>query len=240
MINRFAAIDEIRELLETMHQLLDPESGCPWDLQQTHKSLKGGLLEETYEALEAIDSENRESMAEEFGDLLIQLVFHGELADKQGAFSLADIAKGAKEKLIRRHPHVFCGNSVSSAEEVKELWDRVKADERNAKGEKHTSVLEGIPRTMPALAFSQAILGRADREGQRYVPNMELEELIIEWDNTAKDQQGRKEEALGALLLLLVEQSRKQGIDAEQALRVTSGKFYEQVVEFSRRNAEKT
>ena len=116
MIRNAEAIAEINRLIETIHRLLDPDNGCPWDLQQTHKSLKRGLLEETYEALEAIDSGMPGRMTEEFGDLLIQVVFHSEIGESRGDFVLAEVARQAKDKLIRRHPHVFGENSAASAD----------------------------------------------------------------------------------------------------------------------------
>ncbi len=142
-------------------RLRDPVDGCPWDNAQTHASLRPHLLEETYEALEALDSGDPEALCEELGDVLMQVVLHAKLAEQDGAFDLDDVSEGIRAKLVRRHPHVFADAHVDSAAATEQMWERLKAHERPTR----ESVLDGVPKTLPALARAQSILGRADRNG---------------------------------------------------------------------------
>ena len=142
-------------------RLRDPVDGCPWDNAQTHASLRPHLLEETYEALEALDSGDPEALCEELGDVLMQVVLHAKLAEQDGAFDLDDVSEGIRAKLVRRHPHVFADAHVDSAAGTEQMWERLKARERPSR----ESVLDGVPKTLPALARAQSILGRADRNG---------------------------------------------------------------------------
>ena len=142
-------------------RLRDPVDGCPWDNAQTHASLRPHLLEETYEALEALDSGDPEALCEELGDVLMQVVLHAKLAEQDGAFDLDDVSEGIRAKLVRRHPHVFADAHVDSAAGTEQMWERLKARERPTR----ESVLDGVPKTLPALARAQSILGRAARNG---------------------------------------------------------------------------
>ena len=127
--------DTFDALLETMRRLRDPVSGCPWDLEQTHDSLRGSLLEETYEALDAMASGERAALVEELGDLLLHVVFHAQIGADEGTFTMDDVAAQLNEKLVRRHPHVFEDGAARTATEVTGQWERVKAEERSKKGE---------------------------------------------------------------------------------------------------------
>ncbi len=142
-------------------RLRDPDDGCPWDNAQTHLSLRPHLLEETYEVLEAIAGGDPAHLCEELGDLLMQVVLHAKLAEQDGHFSLDDVAEGIRAKLVRRHPHVFGDASADSAAWVEGAWERLKARERPNR----ESVLDGVPKTLPALARAQSLLGRAERNG---------------------------------------------------------------------------
>ncbi|MEP7091783.1 MAG: MazG family protein [Nocardioidaceae bacterium] len=170
---------------------------CPWDREQTHRSLATYLLEETYETLEAIETGDPGHLREELGDLLLQVYFHArvasETAPEDGGFDLDDVAGGIVDKLVYRHPHVFDGLDVSDAAEVERNWDALKAAEKN-----RTSPLEGVPVALPALALADKVLGRLDKAG------------IPLADPTP---------GVGADLLALVVRARAEGIDAEQALR---------------------
>jgi XTP/dITP diphosphohydrolase len=179
------------DLVEVMDRL---RTECPWDREQTHRSLAPYLLEETYETLEAIESGDRDHLREELGDLLLQVVFHARVAAEDGAdgFTVDDVAGGIVDKLVHRHPHVFAGLEVADADEVDANWERLKAEEKG-----RASVLEGIPAALPALALADKVLGRAARLG-------------------VQPAQG---EDLGERLLALVVEARASGRDAEQELR---------------------
>lgn len=148
-------------LLDVMDHLLDPDDGCPWDLQQTHESLAPHLVEETYEAVDAIDHGNDDEMADELGDVLLQVVFHARLAQARNGFDIDDVATGIADKLVRRHPHVFADVDVADAGEVKDNWERIKADEKPER----TSVFDGVPTSLPSIPRTDKVLSRAARLG---------------------------------------------------------------------------
>ena len=234
------ARDELSGLLETMQRLRDPNGGCPWDLEQTHASLRPSMLEESYEAMEAVGSGDVQAMVEELGDLLIQVVFHGQIGLDNGTFSLADVARHAKDKLVRRHPHVFGQDRVSTAEEVKRHWDRLKALEREAKGQGERSMLDGVPTTMPALAYAQAVQDRVDRAGLQWQHPPLGEAMTATMQRiTQEPAQDRREAAFGQLLFSLVAQARTSGVDAEQVLRTTNKGFYRGIAGLERESREK-
>jgi XTP/dITP diphosphohydrolase len=186
------------ELVEVMDRL---RAECPWDQEQTHRSLATYLLEETYETLEAIDvwEETGEDahLCEELGDLLLQVVFHARVAAERRehgrGFDIDDVAGGICDKLVYRHPHVFAGVEVADADEVDRNWERLKADEKQ-----RSHLLEGIPAALPALAFADKALGRLTKAGVAPSP---------------------VSPGIGAELLALVGRARDEGVDPEQALR---------------------
>ena len=161
---------EIRDHSEgfraVIDRLRDPDDGCPWDLAQTHRSLRPHLLEETHEVLHAIAHGSPAELCEELGDLFLQIVLHSKIAEQDGRFDLGDVAEGIRSKLVRRHPHVFADDESGSPDLLETAWERLKARERPER----QSVLDGIPRDMPALARAQAVLGRAERNGFRRPP----------------------------------------------------------------------
>lgn len=184
-----------------MDRLRDPIDGCPWDNAQTHESLRPHLLEETYEVLEAIAAGDPAELCEELGDLMMQVVLHAKLAEQAGHFTLDDVSEGIRAKLVRRHPHVFGDGTADTPKLVEGAWERLKARERPHR----ESVLDGVPRTLPALARAQSILGRAERNG------------------FARDAAASVE--LGGRLLDLVQEARELDVSAEEALRDALGAF---------------
>lgn len=178
-----------------MDRLRDPIDGCPWDNAQTHESLRPHLLEETYEVLEAIASGDSDELCEELGDLMMQVVLHAKLAEQAGDFTLDDVAEGIRAKLVRRHPHVFGDGTADTPKLVEGAWERLKARERPHR----ESVLDGVPRTLPALARAQSILGRAERNGFA--------------------RQSNDSPELGERLLNLVQEARDTDLAAEDVLR---------------------
>lgn len=217
------------ELLATMRRLRDPDEGCPWDLQQTHASLRDSLLEETYELLDALDAGDRAGLVEELGDLLLHIVFHAQIGADEQAFTIDDVVSGVNTKLVRRHPHVFGDASAHSAEEVKGQWERLKAQERARKGRASASMLDGVSKTMPALAYAEAVLGRARQAGFDWDdPGMSFEKVAEEVaELRGAESPQRREEEFGDLLFALVGAAHRLKIDAEQALRGANARFYE-------------
>ena len=208
------------DLVAVMDRLRSP-GGCPWDAEQTHASLAPYLLEETYEALEAIGTGDVDALREELGDVLLQVVFHARLGeeDPDRPWSVDDVAADIVTKLVRRHPHVFAtagtvgdaGTGSGTGTDTGDLhrrWDELKAQEKQ-----RTSVLDGVPAALPALALAEKYLGRADRGGV----DVAVEEPDLPDDLTS--------EQLGALLLGVVSAARRQGLDAESALREATRAF---------------
>ncbi len=201
--------------------------GCPWDREQTHLTLRSNLLEESFEALNAIDQEDPAAMLEEFGDLLLQIVLQTQIAAEEGEFSMAEVIRGIHTKLVHRHPHVFGDADLKDAEEVIVNWEKIKAEERLENGKKEKGLLDGIPTAMPALAVADAYQRRAARVGFDW-PEIKgaldkVEEEIEEF-RLAEDAAGKAEE-LGDLFFALVNVARWLGVDAETALRETNLKF---------------
>ena len=219
--------DTFDALLETMRCLRDPVSGCPWDLEQTHASLRGSLLEETYEALDAMASGDRAALVEELGDLLLHVIFHAQIGADEGAFTMDDVAAQLNEKLVRRHPHVFEDASARTPTEVTGQWERVKAEERSKKGESDRSMLAGVSRAMPALAYAHAVLSRARRAGFDWdAPDAVFEKVAEEAaELRAAETPARREEEFGDLLLALVGVAHRLDVDPEQALRGANDRF---------------
>jgi uncharacterized protein YabN with tetrapyrrole methylase and pyrophosphatase domain len=191
--------------------------GCPWDREQTHASLRPHLLEEAYEALEALDRGDLETLRDELGDLLFQIAIHAQLASEEGAFDLGDVSRAIGEKLIRRHPHVFAGTSLEGKDLLVQ-WEQIKRGERSER----TSILDGVPRSLPALLAAERLQERASRVKLR-PPRIELP---LDIDDP---------EFLGELLFDLVAEARERGFDAETALREANERFAAHVGRVERR-----
>jgi tetrapyrrole methylase family protein/MazG family protein len=217
-------------------QLLGP-GGCPWDVQQTHQSLRANLLEETYEVLEALDNGEMADLSEELGDLLFQVLVHSEMARQVGHFDIGDVLEQITSKLIRRHPHVFAALAVQDEAEVLRNWEHIKAQERASKGRQHSGALDGIPAALPALAAAQKTGSKAARAGFDW-PTLgyiwdklreELDELThAHQDNergSSPATQAHLAEELGDALYVMAQLARWLGLDAESALREASSKF---------------
>ena len=215
------------ELQEVMAHLRAPD-GCPWDRQQTHRSLRPYLLEEAYEVLDALDREDLRALREELGDLLLQIVFHTQIATEEGAFRMADVARDIVTKLWRRHPHVFGDLSVEGVSDVLRNWEAIKAAERKDKGRaRDESPLSGIPRGLPALAQAQAYLDRAERLGISRPADPQTALALLSGSAETTDAEAQ----LGEALLTLVSWARRHGLDAESALRAANARLAEEVTE---------
>lgn len=210
-------------LVEIIARLRDPD-GCPWDRNQTHASLRENLLSECYEVLAALDESDARQLGEELGDLLLQIVLHARIASEAGEFELGDVLRSINAKLIRRHPHIFGKTQVKDAEEVTLNWEALKEEER----EEGTSMLEGVPRQMPALGYSHEVQKRVARVGFDWEDLDGIIDKLVEEiaELRQADSQAQKAAEFGDLLFTLVNIARRQGIDAEAALRATNRKFY--------------
>jgi len=211
---------------EVVARLRAPD-GCPWDREQTHLSLRRYLLEETYEALQALDAEDAWKMREEFGDLLLQILLHAQIGAEDGEFTMAEIIETIKRKIIYRHPHVFGDVKVGGVTGVLRNWQKLKDEERAASGEEVKGILEGVPRLLPALAQAQEIQERATRVGFDWAEIgaviAKVNEELAEVQSAEGDDQREKE--LGDLLFAVVNLARWHRADAESALRMTNEKF---------------
>jgi MazG family protein len=190
--------------------------GCPWDAEQTHRSLARHLLEETHETLQAIETDDLDALREELGDVLLQVVFHAEIAEEEGVFSIDDVTDALIAKLIRRHPHVFGDAGVSGADEVLANWERLKAEETGPR-----DLEDDIPETLPALARAAKVQRRAEAAGaERTLADAASSTILerLEALRSSSDPAGA-EEALGELLFAVVTLARDAGVDAESALR---------------------
>lgn len=209
----------VERLVQVMDQLRSP-GGCPWDAEQTHESLARYLLEETYEALEAMDQGDLGSLREELGDLLLQVVFHARIAQESDpSFSLDAIAQGVVDKLVRRHPHVFTDLVVTSNEELEANWAKIKEEEKQRE-----SVTDGVPQAMPALQLATQLIYRARKSGV-VAGDSQLKESVREVIGEVSQEQ------IAALLVATVELAREADIDAESVLRAEMMRYRTRVRE---------
>jgi len=200
--------------------------GCPWDREQTHESLRTHLMEESYEALEAIDSGDFASMREEFGDLLLQIVLNAQIASEAGQFKMSEIVKGIHDKIVRRHPHVFGDLEVKDVNGVLQNWERLKEKERGKKKE-DKGCLDGVPLSLPALTQAQEYQDRAARVGFDWPEIKGVLDKIVEEINEVKNASNEEEleGEIGDLFFALVNLARWKKVDAESSLRGTNLKF---------------
>jgi MazG family protein len=218
----------IDHLLHIMERLRAP-GGCPWDREQTLATLRPYVLEETYEVLEAIDGGDLGEHREELGDLLLQIVFQAQLRKEEGAFDFADVADAISGKLVSRHPHVFGTSEVRDAEGVLKQWAALKREEKRRKG-KGESVLEGVPREMPALARADRLTEKASRIGFDW-PDVagaraKVDEELAELDEALRgSDRAAQEHELGDVLFALANVGRKLGLAPEEALRGSINRF---------------
>lgn len=253
--------DPFRRLVEIMEALLSPE-GCPWDREQTHRSLRPYVVEEAYEVCEAIDDGDMEELRGELGDLGLQIVFHSALAKRSGHFDIDDVYDAICRKLIRRHPHVFDVVEVDGSGQVLRNWEAIKRREREEKGngEKAPSALDGVPAALPGLQRAQRLQAKAARVGfdwgevgpvlgkireeigeleQVIKPREEAVGAPVHGTNASAafsaEEKLRMEDELGDILFAVVNLARFLGIDAEQAIQGTNRKFRDRFQHVERR-----
>jgi MazG family protein len=232
--------EKFQRLVEIMARLRSPD-GCPWDREQSFDSIKPYLLEETYEVLDAIDARDFSALREELGDLLLEAAFFAQMAHEAGLFSIADSLDAINEKLVRRHPHIFASGTAKTAGEVKQRWDEIKAEERQAAGKKEPGLLEKVPRSTPALVEATQLTARASTVGfdwQKAEQVLEkLDEELAELA-AARARQAPQEEVegeVGDLLFVIANLARFLDVDPEQALRRTNRKFRDRFAYIERR-----
>lgn len=234
-----------RHLLDIMAQLRDPIQGCPWDLKQDFHTLTPYLIEESYEVIDAIERNDLDDLRAELGDVLLQVVFHSQIANEKGLFNFEAVAEGISKKLIRRHPHVFADVTFSNDEERHQAWEQAKAEERQSKNvaTETPSVLAGIAKSLPALMACEKTMDRAALHGfdwKTIEPVFEkLQEEIAEvkeaWES---GDQAHIQEELGDLLLVTVNLARHLKVNPEIALKEATQKFSKRFNYIEQRVAE--
>ncbi len=215
----------LEELIEVVRKLRAPD-GCPWDREQTHASLRPNMLEEAYEAVDAIDDNDMTHLKEELGDVLLQVLLHSQIASEEGAFDIDDVANELKTKLIHRHPHVFGNAHINTADEVKKEWEKLKAEEKTDR----ISAMDGLSRAQAALIAAQKISKRAVKQGFEWPNEETLYECIMsEFEEfkqaKANGNPAEMEDEFGDILFATVNLARWNKIDAEQALLRANKKF---------------
>ncbi|MEQ1528902.1 MAG: nucleoside triphosphate pyrophosphohydrolase [Methylococcales bacterium] len=221
-----------QNLLDIMARLRDPQHGCAWDVKQDFRSLIPYVLEEAYEVVDAIERQDLDDLCSELGDLLLQVVFHAQIADEQGVFNFEQVSAGICDKLIRRHPHVFADAVFATDEQRHLAWEQAKADERRSKmtDSEQVSVLSGVAASLPALIECEKVQDRAAQHGFDWpdVPPVfdkvleELQEVQEAWQS---GDQAHIEEEIGDLLLVAVNLARHLQVNPELALKASTKKF---------------
>ncbi len=216
-------LSQFATLVDIIAKLRAP-GGCPWDRKQTHSSLRENLLEECYEVLETLDEGDSGKLCTELGDLLLQIVLHAQIATEAGEFELGDVVNSINAKLIHRHPHIFGSQKVKDAEEVAANWEVLKQEEREA----GTSILDSVPKQMPALGHSQAIQRRVAQVGFDWEDISGIIDKLAEEVSELRRAESQQEKAVefGDVVFTLANIARREGVDLEAALREANQRFY--------------
>ncbi len=216
---------KFQDLVDLMARLRAP-GGCPWDREQTFDSIKPFLLEETYEVMDAIDARDWQGLSGEIGDLLLQAVFFSQMAAEENLFTIGDAIDAISNKLVRRHPHVFGDETAHTEGDVRKRWSEIKAEEKREDGKPEATLLDGVPRALPALVEAQQISSRAAQVGFDW---NNADEVLAKLDEERAEFEratpAEKEDELGDMLFVLVNLARFVKVDPEQALRRTNAKF---------------
>ena len=220
--------EQLNILIKTFKELRNPESGCPWDREQTFKSIASCSIEEAYEVADAIEREDFDSLKSELGDLLFQVIFHAEMASEKEIFDLEDVIFELNDKLTRRHPHVFEDSSVSSAQDSLKIWEDIKAQERKEK--KQDSLMDDVPVNLPSLSRAKKLQKRAARVGFDWQNSDrvfdKIDEEILELKNEkATEDKERISEEIGDIFFTLVNLTRHYDLDPEDIIRKANLKF---------------
>ncbi|MEM8688190.1 MAG: nucleoside triphosphate pyrophosphohydrolase [Pseudomonadota bacterium] len=226
-----ADLRKLETLRQIMSALRDRETGCPWDVEQDFASIAPYTIEEAYEVADAIGRGNLDDLCEELGDLLLQVIYHSQMASEEGAFSLDEVIEGISTKMVRRHPHVFGDEQTRKAGVAKGFWEKIKASEKQARGERESvSILNDVPLPLPALTRAEKLQKRAARAGFDWPDpsgaHGKVKEELAELEQAVHGG-GREQmsEEFGDLLFSMVNLARHHGIDPEEALRRANFKF---------------
>jgi len=216
-------------LVEIMKKLRSPD-GCMWDREQNHKTIKRNLIEETYEAVESIENNSYTGLKEELGDLLLQIIFHSQIAAEGKEFNINEVLQGIIKKLVRRHPHVFQGLVLNSSDEILANWEDIKKKERKEKFKKPDSIFGGIPKSLPSLHYASEIQNRASRLGFDWKEAIDIfdkikEELAELKKEIEEGKESQVPDEIGDVLFSIVNFSRRFNIDCEESLYEASKKF---------------
>ena len=226
--------------LVTIMELLRSEGGCPWDREQTHKSIRNNFIEETYEVIEAIDTNDAKLLREELGDVMLQIVFHARMEEEAGAFDVSDVANDVCVKLIHRHPHIFGYNDAKTSEDVLKNWEAIKNEEKSRVT--YTDKLNAIPPMFPALLRAQKVGKKAsffDFETSDLVIDKIYEETEEVREAMSSGDKEQVEEEIGDLLLTVTSLARKAGVDSEEALFKAVNKFISRFEKVEKATIEK-
>jgi len=213
-------VSAIEDLRKTMARLRAPD-GCPWDQEQTHQTLCEPLIDETAELLDTIDRNDMEHMCEELGDVLLQVVFHSQMAEESGHFNFDDVARGINEKLVRRHPHVFGDVELGTSEEVLHQWEQIKAAEKK-NGPESTGIFKRLPPALPALMYATKVLKQIRKKELSH-------ERLPDPEGISAMAEGLTEEEAGELFFQIVCACQHAGIDAETSLRKFTSKMVREI-----------
>lgn len=219
----------MNELRQTIARLRAP-GGCPWDQEQTHQTLVRCLIDEASELIETIDKLDMPHMREELGDVLIQVIFHAQLAEEAGHFDLDDVAREVNEKLVRRHPHVFGENSLENSDQVLKQWDEIKAEEKQNAGKTESGVFKDMPPRLPSLMFAEATwkqIKKRNLTGADRIDEEQVKQVATEMTD----------ESLGQALFELAAAARERGLDSEGALRRATDKLIQDVEQHTKDRA---
>lgn len=234
-VNSKTDISEFSRLVEIMAKLRDPETGCPWDVEQDFRSIRNFTIEEAYEVADAIEREDYEDLCSELGDLLLQPVFHAQIASETQLFDISDVISSINEKLIRRHPHIFANQDDLSSDGVLNQWEKIKSEERAQRAKKRgetgpPSILGDVPTTLPALARGEKLAKRAAKIGFDW-PDLSgaldkcREELDEVEQEIASADKAKLHEEIGDLLFAVSSLAQNAGISPEAAMRDANAKF---------------
>jgi len=218
-------MEQMQRLVNIMKKLRDKKEGCPWDLEQTHESLRKYILEEAYEVIEAIEDNEPSELKKELGDLLLQIVFQSQIADESGSFNIEDVAKSISDKLERRHPHIFGEKKTLTPDQVKNNWEIIKKEKEGKK-----RILDGVPRSFNALLRSLRLQQKAGAVGFEWQNEVDILEKVKEEiteleEGIKKNDIANIEEEIGDILFVMVNLSKKLKVNPEDALQKANNKF---------------
>ena len=225
---RRQVLNEEVEALENLVGLLRGPNGCPWDAKQTFQTVRLYLLEEAYEVVDAIDKGTREDICSELGDLLFQIFFLASIAEEKDQFKMSDIISGVREKMIRRHPHVFSDVKVKDADQVVKNWNEIKKIEYKTKNEKQYDIFAGFPKAYPALAQTDKILSKAESAAFSYDIPDNIKNILAPFLNIETDESEYFENEIGKFIFAVVALCQSRKVNAEDILRKTNVKFMDE------------